>query len=486
MKSKITLLLLVTILVIQYGCDAYLDVKPKDKYTQDQLLSTKGGFYTALNGIYSNLALSSLYGENLSYKFIDILGKRYAAVTSSDYITSLNAYAYGDKDVANTLRGIWAKSYNTILNANVLLESVKAQEGILTVKEAQRMEGELLAIRAFLHLDMLRLFGPVYSRNADKLAIPYNDVSTIRNLPLLSADTILNYKIIPDLESAEKLLKDTDPVVSHGVMGPDDSDEVNDSFRQLRLNYYAVKALKARALLYGGDKENALLAANDVIEDNNVKTFFPFVDPNKLLANNINPDRVFSTESFFGIYNKYRNNIYTYTFSPDNVGNNLLQPKVDFITALFSGESQDYRLQSQWSKSSSAGVTGDIFVKFQGIKDDKNELFYGTYMPLIRLSEMYYIAAECETDLAERTRRLNEIREKRGVPALTFSKESDFLTALRKEYLKEFVGEGQIFYLYKRLYVNILKTENGYDGTDVKVSDAVLVPPLPQSELENR
>ncbi len=34
---------------------------------------------------------------------------------------------------------------------------------------------------------------------------------------------------------------------------------------------------------------------------------------------------------------------------------------------------------------------------------------------------------------------------------------------LRSEYLREFIGEGQIFFMYKRLYININSDENGYD-----------------------
>ena len=56
-------------------------------------------------------------------------------------------------------------------------------------------------------------------------------------------------------------------------------------YRQLRFNYYAVLALKARAYLYAGDKANALTAARQLLADENVAKHFPAVDPNKLLAN---------------------------------------------------------------------------------------------------------------------------------------------------------------------------------------------------------
>ena len=46
-----TLILLSLILLggICTGCDRFLDVQPKDQYTEKQLLATRGGYYTAMN-----------------------------------------------------------------------------------------------------------------------------------------------------------------------------------------------------------------------------------------------------------------------------------------------------------------------------------------------------------------------------------------------------------------------------------------------------
>lgn len=68
------------------------------------------------------------------------------------------------------------------------------------------MKGELLALRAFLHFDMLRLFGPIYKEDLSAPSIPYNESVKIMNLPLLSADSIVHNKIMRDLDEAEKLL----------------------------------------------------------------------------------------------------------------------------------------------------------------------------------------------------------------------------------------------------------------------------------------
>ena len=160
-----TLILLSLILLggICTGCDRFLDVQPKDQYTETQLLPTRGGYYTAMNGLYNNLTSNSLYGKNLSYELIDVISKRYAPLAKSTYLTSLNSWGYAEENVSKALESTWATAYTTILNCNVILENLATQQGILSPAETNLMKGELLALRAFLHFDMLRLFGPIYT-----------------------------------------------------------------------------------------------------------------------------------------------------------------------------------------------------------------------------------------------------------------------------------------------------------------------------------
>ena len=476
-----TLILLSLILLggICTGCDRFLDVQPKDQYTEKQLLATRGGYYTAMNGLYNNLTSNSLYGKNLSYELIDVISKRYAPLAKSTYLTSLNSWGYAEENVSKALESTWATANTTILNCNVILENLATQQGILSPAETNLMKGELLALRAFLHFDMLRLFGPIYKEDPSAPSIPYNESVKIMNLPLLSADSIVHNKIMRDLDEAEKLLA-KDPVIPEGPMASalEDENEVYLRYRQLRMNYYAVLALKARVYLYAGEKDKALQAAYKLLKDKTVSEWFPPVDPNKLLANNVDPDRVFSTEVLMGIYMKKRGDIYTYSFDAENAGNNFLQPRNSFVDGnLFAGETQDYRYQSQWAQATSIGVTGHIFTKYKAIQDGDAKLFYSSFMPLIRLSEMYYIAAECEPKVSDGNSWLNQIRTLRGLPEITITDENELMSKLRIEYLREFWGEGQIFFMYKRLFVNILNTENGHNTSTYGASAARYVPP---------
>ena len=128
------------------------------------------------------------------------------------------------------------------------------------------VKGEALALRAMLHFDMLRLFGPVYSKDSDKKAIPYYTKQTNTPEPILTAEEVAG-QVAADLEDARTLLAN-DPVKTEGTLmsGAQDGTSNFMRYRALRLNYYAVEALLARVCLYMGDKKDAFKYASDVIK----------------------------------------------------------------------------------------------------------------------------------------------------------------------------------------------------------------------------
>ena len=480
------------VLVCGVGCSDFLDVQPKDKQSEKQLFSTRGGFYMAVNGIYNKVASTALYGKNLSYELVDVISKRYSPLQANTYLTALSSFDYADNSVQTGLSNTWTAAYNTILNCNVVLDNLEECDGILLTPEYRMLKGEMLALRAFLHFDILRLFGPVYKNHPEAAAIPYNESARVSALPLLTADSVMHEKILRDLDEAESLLADSDPVIEGGPMASLENDQdVYLRYRQLRMNYYAVLALKARVYLYAGEQAKALAAARKLLTDARVDEYFPAVDPNKLLANQDNPDRVFSTEVLAGIYVKDRADIHSNYFSSEQAGNNYLHPRKNFVNmSLFAGETQDYRFQVWWRTASNESEGGYDFIKYEEIaqpaEKGETEYFYAVFMSLIRLSEVYYIAAESEPVLADKYAWLNKIRERRGLGVLTVISEDDFMKRLRTEYLREFMGEGQIFFMYKRLYAAIPSDENGNDMNAYEAREEYYVLPLPSGEIANR
>ena len=521
------------------SCTDWLDEQPNDKQSEEQQFATKPGFYAAVNGIYDRMSGNSLYGQYLSYEMIDVLGQRYEVNKTDEgsyykYLRALADWDYSNETVVSVLKTIWGEAYQTIMNINVVLKNLDEKGGVLPVKEYQMLKGEMLACRAMLHFDMLRLFGPIYAKNPEGRGVPYNESTKTSILPILDAQSVLSDKILRDITDAQELLLESDPVLTEGPRAEYDSDTMDNSqrYRQLRMNYYATTLLAARVYLWAGDYANAATEARKITDDEKVKQFFPHVDPGTLLANNIDPDRMFSTECLFGYYNKNRGLVYENRFNGETAGKSLLAPRSGYNQLIFANETQDYRYMSQYVNGATLDGESTMYMnKFQEIKDqgrddvltdtDDDEAFlqaskfYGTFCSLMKVSEAYYILAEAlgnpESEVyndADAWTYLSYIRDKRGCTTGTQSGNFAALTnELTKEYIREFIGEGQIFFYFKRLNKGFDNDYNGrkevvivtpppiwflpptYDYTDKATDEEKekrFVAPLPSSELDNR
>ena len=70
-------------------------------------------------------------------------------------------------------------------------------------------------------------------------------------------------------------------------------------------------------------------------------------------------------------------------------------------------------------------------------------------IPLIRLAEMYLILIE-NSPMSEAVQYFDTFRQARGMSQSMTLSENDRLERVEYEYRKEFYGEGQMFYYYKR------------------------------------
>lgn len=74
------------------SCEDWFDVKPDNQVSSDDLYSTGSGYRMQLNGIYMGLSETSLYGENLSWGFMDILGQYYTEECLTDDQKDINKF----------------------------------------------------------------------------------------------------------------------------------------------------------------------------------------------------------------------------------------------------------------------------------------------------------------------------------------------------------------------------------------------------------
>ena len=482
--KKIIYTMIIACTTLFASCDSWLEVKPYDQIAEGELQKSEEGYQKMLNGIYIDLNSDALYGQTLSVEMIEVMGGAYTIGTDNSVwgnYKDLSSYQYNTEYWRNRLDQTWNKAYALILNCNNILETIDGNKNLFTDGSYYIIKGEALALRAMLHFDMLRLFGPVYSKDSDKKAIPYYTKQTNSPEPILTAQEVME-KITTDYEDALNYLAN-DPVKTEGTMMSSTEDGSSNflRYRALRLNYYAVEALMARAYLYMGNKTEAFKYATDVIKtaDQNI---FPFVDKNLVIGSPADPDRIFSSEVLFALTNTSRGTIHKNFFDPSRLPNYVFRMDDSMMSNLVyggaattGGYQDDYRYRACWMATGS----NRYFYKYSDMV--ANGSIQNTMIPMVRLGEMFLIAAESQSgDLKAGVQYVNALRRNRGVASLTT------LTPdlLKYEYIRELYGEGQLFFLYKRLNSDIITSATS--SKNPKASDLIFVVPLPDTETENR
>ncbi|MCU7548811.1 RagB/SusD family nutrient uptake outer membrane protein [Chitinophagaceae bacterium LB-8] len=408
------------------ACKKWLDLETPSQVDQDAIFSKEQGFEDVLNGVYLQMGSQNMYGRDMSYGLLSVLGRSYdTTITSAIGKLYFQGAQYNlqDDSVRIIARNIWAESYKSIGNINNLLANMDSHKQLFTGTNYNTIKGEALGLRAFLHFELLRLFAPSPAAAGFTVAaIPY--MTKISPYKVVSATTgaVLD-SCIADLKVSESLLSES-------------------NLKTYRFTIWATRGLLARIYLYKGDKEHALSYARALINSRK----FPLADGNS--------DLMFSKEHLFSLYTSQNNitNLYPTVFNPDlslgfSPGNQ---------TSLFVAGSG---LSSDWRKSFVDPKTGTAIGntiaprKFYNNSTSPNNA--NTATPLIRVTEMYYIAAECaadNNDIVYATDLLDSVRWHRNVKKdLTANLSTDSLnTEIRKEYQKEFLGEGQMFFFYKR------------------------------------
>lgn len=489
----------VLMLLSQASCSDWLKVEMEDQIMEPVLFSNYSGYVSALNGVY--LSMNDYYAQGELINILDVMAQNYYVSDENNHKYNLyQSYTFSDTEVESVNGALWDKGYNLIAHVNTVLDHLNGIENTpLTESQYAVLRGESLGLRAMLHFDILRRHGAIYIANPDAETIPYQD-DTSREIKPLLPNRDLMARIISDLTEAASLLKGYDPIITEGVKDVVTEDNgvsnYDMSFRQYRLNYYAIQALLARAYMWTGDKAKAYnIATEEII--NKITTdklnVFPWVTSAQVNADR-RPDLLFSPEVIFALYNsqrtKYNTSFFTSSLSMSNRLTFYGENKGDGskVDAMYDYPN-DYRL-NQWAVadplqgSDTENPTTSLYLtKFDDFESGATDASYRYMIPMIRLSEIYLIAAESTSDKEEAYGFINEVRTHRNCPDLD-AEGGDLDHDLLFEFARETVGEGQLYFYYKRRQdTRIISKEGTYDF-NMLLSNYVW--PIPESEISKR
>lgn len=454
MKNRIIYIFIVATAVLISSCNKWLDVKPKSQVDRKDMFKTEDGFKDALIGCYIGLKDNNLYGNALTMSTIEYLAALwdYDATTTAE---SLTKHDYTNNNVISKLDAIHSALYNVIVRANDLLAAIDENKLVFRNENLKLMiKAEAIAIRAFCHLDVLRLYGPV-PRN---LTIATNNkLAYVKEVTYEPLDRCTYEQYIAllenDLMESATLLQTIDPI----TMTKSESDEVIEdepfmSYRKFRFNYYAVEALKARFYLYTQQNEKAYNCAINIIEakdENGDIKFKLAVGKDYTSASYTLPSEHLLSLNVFDLRSKVDG-----FFKTGDSRVFLRKDEAKVKTDIYENSVTDNRLIKGWEYVVITGGVKNFTLNkyFQpGDNDDNDsELVYTNkqIISLIRLSEIYLIAME-----AGSIAKCNELAETyfqaRSLPMKQLT-DHEREAELLKEYRKDFYAEGQIFFTYKR------------------------------------
>lgn len=466
MKKHISLLTCFATVFMLASCSEWLDVKPSTQLDRKELLSSEKGYAEAVKGVYSQMCEKALYGQEMTWGTMDVLAGNYSTFPAS--YNGLKSYSYvpGTTDQSAPaialMDNIWNGMYNAIAGLNSVLGQIDRDKALFTEDNYSILKGEAMGLRAFLHLDLLRMYADVYENSKNTDAIPYVVKLTMLVTPFLTGEEAVN-TIIADLKEAVVLLAN-DPMclgttpspILASIPATNSASAASNIFpwhnRRFHFNYYAAKATLARAYLWKGEKALALATAQELIAAQ--ATRFPWVLTSNLTSIDNgateNQDRTFATEHIFAINvtdieNLSAGFLIDLPASPGTEAGMLLS-----MRDMFSVDEQGADPRYKYMYTMYA-ANAPLLSKFY--QRARVSAYFKYRLPLIRISEMYYIAAECTDDVQQGITYLETVRKQRGMGSMPLSgvtTKAALQNEIYREYRKEFIGEGQLWFYYKR------------------------------------
>ena len=465
------------------SCGDFLDVRPDSQKLESDLFSTPQGFEDAIYGVYGSMQSANLYGKELLWGLTDIMAQDLDQNTESS--RALSRYEYTqNNDLTMRFANVWSTAYTSIGYANNILSNLegKSQESLPLYN---LYKGEMLAVRAYLHFDLLRLF---CSTDPTKKGIPYTTTYEAKINDFKKVGEVYDL-IIKDLKDAEQLLAEE----KEAIVYPHNNEQYFkfQNYRETHCNYYAVLGILAKVYWMKGDMDNAAKYAQMVIDSNK----FPLAEPTEV--QDLFAGKLSDKETLWGLYSTSyiqtcQNYLYQYqsyqSYNPytDASGATHPMPYDKVYSQDVDATVQDYRLQ--WFDKGNQTVNLHKVIDYYTISARGNEPDNWSKridgINMLHVSELYLIAAEAllDKDYSKALSYYEAETASRGIPAL---RANQVLTKdmIFNEYHKEMFGEGQVWYNMKRLNKDI---ESNVELRTIPASEDIYVLPIPQDEYNYR
>jgi len=483
-----------------------LDLVPTTSITYEEgtpLFLTKNDIVEFQNGVLASYRALQ-YGSG--YQTVEVMTECFNAT-----IDFGNNYGFphrlGNELLASDdyTTGIWANNYSAIKNYNIAIEQCGYVEDEALLPYSETLKGIALFCRASSYLTLARAFSKDYDpATADTdLCVPLILVYDQLEKPVRATMKTVYAQIIKDLDEAETILSKA----AEGGLFTINNGQVNlaGQPKALAPTVDAVKALKARYYLDTHDYANSAALAEEVIASEAGYTLSSTLEE---MNNEFMNDE--GNESIIRLYASKTEGavgctIYTGVQSTKEEGKFFSPLFIPSQTIVNSYEDSDLRKQVWFPVDMyPVKVLGTLykgihmFTKYLGcpaLQTGDNEDGKHYAKPLM-IAEMYLIAAEAYAQNGE------EANAKQVLNALQTARKATLtdgtLASVKKEWLRETVGDGQRINCIKRwgdglperpaqkASENIVMSTpvSAYTGRALDASSHTLVWPIPSYEIK--
>lgn len=463
---------LMVALLLQQGCDEELLTQtPDNVISESQVVNSVEKLQDLLTGSYNEISNGSYLGRVL-YKRAAVKGTdfRFVKTTFNPRDYEQTEYRYEESGNNNgSAENMWLQCFKAIGNLNLILDNIDTAEG--EDENKSQIKAQALALRGMTYFDLARTFCyPWIREGASAQGLPMN-LSASETVTERSSLGETYDQIISDLSASLESIGD-----SNG--------EGSSKF----ITRTGIRALLARIYLYKQDWENALSFSQEILT---VKGEADLMDTESYIFND------YTSESLFEL-----------SITTDNtVGSNGLGAQFDFreggqgdviatqtfvdLLNVYDGDPRATLLKEDKEGTMAA------FVKY--INRSGGGGLSNHNIPVIRLSEIYLIAAESCANGAtggetQALQYLNTLIQKRTTDfgsARATETGAALKIRIAQERRRELALEGHGVYDYIRTGTDINRPESDYVNTGVNVNNLNVMAtspktiyPIPASEIE--
>ncbi|MFK8274548.1 RagB/SusD family nutrient uptake outer membrane protein [Capnocytophaga cynodegmi] len=430
--------IIIFVITLSLGSCSNLDKSPYEEISRNETFEKVIDAEYWTNGMYIRLR-QTVYGAYVGINEVqaDLLNM----VSSRSYSDIHRWEPFTASD--GNIRELWAENYRTIANINTALEGFPK----IKPKDADEEEllkqytGEMHLGRAFLYTRLATAFCKVYDANtaSTDLGLPLEKVYDVKTKNQRASLQETYDFILSDITKAEDLLKNKTGAINADTFTID-----------------AVKALKARVLMYMGKWEDAYKVAEDLISSNTYALATSSDELREIWHKDNAQESI--TQLYIATPNQLpsTNNIYFYIDSSKRYKSDYVPTK--WTVDLF--EDNDYRKSVYFEKvelfTAFNKPYSDIYIVH---KYPINEALsttgsdnYAHAPKVFRIPELYLIASESafkNNDEGNARKYLNLLREARGLSSVTVTGDALF-QEIKNERLRELAFEGFRLFDLKR------------------------------------